>query len=122
MLKPPFLAVGRTTLTITRKTAGSYVGGRYVEGSPSTLDIVANVQPGLKYNDLQFLPEGERGRKALRVYTDTLIRTRKEGTAGYDADEFVWTDGLTYQFVFVHNYEVGPLQHWKGIAVAKEVT
>lgn len=80
MLKPPFLATGRTTLTIVRPTAGTYDdNGRYIEGSTSTFNIVANVQPGLKFNDTQFLPEGERGRLAVRVYTDTEIRARKEG-------------------------------------------
>lgn len=80
MLKPPFLATGKTTLTIIRPTAGTYDdNGRYVAGSTTTFPIIANVQPGLKFNDTQYLAEGERGRLAVRVYTGTEIRARKEG-------------------------------------------
>lgn len=124
MLKPPFLAVGKVTLTILRRGAGAYVLGRYVEDSASTeIEITANVQPGLKWNDLQHLPEGERGRKSLRVYTDFPLRTRQEGAGGHDADRFVWTDGHTYEVnILCHRYEVGPLQHTKAICSRVEVT
>lgn len=123
MLKPPFWATGRTTLTITRKTAGTYVNGRYVEGTTSTQEITANVQPGLKWNDIQYLPEGERGRKSLRVYTDFPLRTRQEGPDGHDADRFVWTDGHTYEVnVLCHSYEMGVLNHTKAICSRVEVT
>lgn len=123
MLKPPFLSVGKVTLTITRKTAGTLDdNGRYVEGSSTTFTTEANVQPGLKFNDTQFLPEGERGRLALRVYCYDNLRARKEGSAGYDADRFVWTDGRTYVVRWSHQYRMGVLNHCKAIAVAEEVT
>lgn len=121
MLKPPFLATKSIPLIIVRKTAGSYIDGRYVEGTTSSFTIRANVQPGLKFNDTQYLPEGERGRLAVRVYTDSEIRARKEGANGYDADEFEY-EGHTYVIRWCHFYAMGVLNHWKAIAVAKEVT
>ena len=121
MLKPPFLATKHTPLIVVRKTAGSYVDGRYVEGATSSFTIRANVQPGLKYNDTQRLPEGERGRLAVRVYTDSEVRARKEGADGYDADEFEY-EGRTYVISWCHHYTMGVLNHWRAIAVAKEVT
>lgn len=121
MLKPPFLATRSIPLIIVRKTAGTYVNGRYVEGDATSFTIKANVQPGLKFNDTQYLAEGERGRLAVRVYTASEIRARKEGPEGYDADEFEY-EGQTYVIRWCHHYKMGILDHWKAIAVAKEVT
>lgn len=121
MLNPPFLSVGKTTIVVTRKTPGTYVKGVYQEGTPTTNTIVANIQPGLKLNDTQHLPEGERGRLALRIYTSSELRARREGSGGHDADEFIY-NGETYVVKWSHYYSMGILNHWKAIAVAKEVT
>lgn len=121
MLTPPFLATKHKTITVTRKTPGTYVKGLYQEGTTSTLTIEANIQPGLKFNDTQYLAEGERGRLALRIYTASELRCRKEGAGGYDADEFMY-NGRVYVVRWSHYYDMGVLSHTKAIAVAKEVT
>lgn len=122
MIMPQFLSTGKSTVTVVRKTAGVYDdNGRYTEGTPTTITITANIQPGLKMNDTQFLPEGERGRLAIRIYTSSELRCRKEGTSGYDADEVIYME-RTYVVRWCHSYHMGILNHYRVIAVAKEVT
>lgn len=121
MLTPPFLATKKKTIVVVRKTAGSYVNGRYVEGTPTNVTIEGNIQPGLKYNDTQYLAEGERGRRAIRIYSASEIRTRQEGAAGYDADEVTY-NGVTYVCRWSHYYDMGVLSHTKAILVEKEPT
>ncbi len=55
-------------LTVERTTAGSYIGGLYVEGTPSNLTIPASVQPA-NAEDFQNLPEGERFGGSQLLYT-----------------------------------------------------
>lgn len=121
MLNPPFLATKHKDLVLYRKTPGTYINGRYVEGTEEPETIKANIQPGLKFNDTQYLAEGERGRLALRVYSSSELRTRKEGASGHDADEFDY-NGHRYIIRWSHYYDMGVLNHWRAIAVAKEAT
>lgn len=121
MLTPQFLTTKSISVTVTRKTPGTYINGRYTEGTSTNLTITANIQPGLKMNDTQYLPEGERGRRAIRIYTASEIRTRKEGTSGYDADEITY-QGSVYVVRWCHHYAMGTLNHFKAIAVEKEAT
>ena len=122
MSTPSFLSTKKKNLIIKRSGSGNYVDGRYVEATPTTSTIQANVQPGLKFNDLQHIPEGQRGRKAIRIYSASEIRTRDEKpSGGHSADVVTW-NGEDYEVVFAHNYQMGVLDHWKAIAVRIEVT
>ena len=123
MLTPIFMSTGKTTLTVTRRGSGSRVAGRWVaDPTPTSHTITANVQPGLSWNAMQFLPEGERGKQAIRVYTAFELRQRREGASGWDADTFIW-DGYTYKVVHVPPaYKMGILNHTRAICVRVEVT
>jgi hypothetical protein len=57
--------------------AGSYINGHWVEGKTQTLNIMATVEP-LSGNDLLLLPEGERTKEAIRIYTDSELKTVDE--------------------------------------------
>ena len=127
MLNPPFLLTGKTALAIKRKTAGSYNNdGVYSEGTTTTFDIVANVQPNLTRNEMMLLPEGERSKQTLKLYTSSALRMRREGANGHDADEFNWTDMNgdtgTYQVMKLIGYQMGVLNHQKALCVRKELT
>lgn len=127
MLNPPFLLTGSTCLTIRRKTSGTYnADGDYSEGTVSTLSICANVQPNLTRNEMMLLPEGERSKQTLKLYTATPLRMRREGTSGHDADEFDWTDASgdigTYQVMKTISYQMQILDHCKALCVRKELT
>lgn len=123
MTTPLFQKVGKTTLNIKRKTQGSYVNGRWVEGTDEyPVCIEANVQPKLTNTELMLLPEGDRTTNALKVYTTFPLRQRVEGSSPVDGDRFDWVDGFTYEVVVTHTYVMGVLNHTKAIAVRKELT
>ena len=66
------------TVTVTRYAAGSYNSEReYVEGSTSTFEINATIQP-LRGEELQSLPEGERTSEQYWVFTYTELSTADE--------------------------------------------
>lgn len=121
MHKPPFLSVGRTKINIQRYGKGSWVDGRYVEATPTNVCIEGMIQPGLKFTDIQHLPEGERGRKGLRVWSHCPIYQVEEGDTGRLGD-FITFEGYRWRVVNCIHYSVGPLQHYKAIAVREELT
>lgn len=120
MLKPTFLLTKSITLTVYRKTQGSYVNGDWVEGTEAEITRTVNIQP-LKPNEILLLPESERTRQWWKVYSDEDLRTDKEGAGGYSADEFIY-QGERYKVMKVSNYEMGVLNHHKALATRIELT
>ena len=114
------MLLGAVTITRRRYGAGSRGSdGRWVEGSSSDTSITASVQPG-DAEDLALLPEGERTRRAIRVYTDTELRTSSPQD-GYRSDRLVVSgltgiDDGTYQVQHVKPY-YALLGHHRAIAV-----
>ena len=120
--RPGFLLTGKTTLTIKRQGAGSYVNGRWTDGTTVTPapTITANVQPA-NTRDLLLLPESERTKEWVKLYTSDLIRTMNEGTGGWAADEFTW-NGYVYRVMRVKRYQMGVLDHYMALAARVELT
>lgn len=120
--RPGFLLTGKTTLTIKRQGAGSYVNGRWVDGTTVTPapTITANVQPA-NTRDLLLLPESERTKEWVKVYTSDVIRTMNEGAGGWAADEFTW-NGYVYKVMRVKRYQMGVLDHYMALAARVELT
>lgn len=112
---PRFLLTGSVDLTILRKTAGEWVRGRWVEGEVEPVVIEANVQPA-KMSELVMLPEPERTKQWLRVFSAEEIRTLREGEDGWPADEVVW-EGDTWRVMRVQAYKMGVLDHYEALAV-----
>lgn len=122
MLYPPLLSVGRTTLQIIRRNAPTIVRGRPVPGFEDVYDVVCNVQPVLKSSDTILLPEADRSKACLKVYTKgDQLRALREGDAGWAADRFEWQGDL-YEVMKVINYAMGVLNHYKAICMRVELT
>lgn len=123
MLNPPLLLVGQVTLEVSRYDAAAYVAGRAVtDATPTVVQVVANVQPVLKSTDTYLLPEGDRSRAVLKVYTNaTPLRQLKEGAGGWAADRFYW-DGELYEVMKVIEYKMGVLNHGKALCSRVELT
>ena len=122
MLNPPLLLVGNTTLDVTRTSAQTWVNGRPVPGTSEVVQIVANVQPVLKSTDTLLLPEADRSKAVLKVYTrGDALRQLREGSGGWSADRFMW-DGELYEVMKVINYGMGVLNHYKALCSRVEVT
>lgn len=121
MLNPPLLQVGSVTLEVTRTTAATFVNGRLVPGTSTLVDVVANVQPVLKSTDTMLLPEVDRSKAVLKVYTKgDALRQLKEGPNGWSADRFTW-DGDIYEVMKVIDYKMGVLNHYKALCARVEL-
>lgn len=122
MLVPPLLATHNTTLDVIRTSADTYVKGRPIKGVSETVKVVCNVQPILSSTDTRLLPEADRTKACLKVYTKaTEMRQLKEGKDGWAADRFMW-QGDMYEVMRSINYAMGILNHWKCICMRVELT
>jgi len=67
------MILGLQTVTLSRYAIGSRgTDGRFVPGTPTTSSIEATVQPA-NGRDMQTLPEGERQKRGIKLYTTTLL-------------------------------------------------
>lgn len=65
-----------TAYQIVRETQGSFVSGgegEWQAGEPTTLDRFGPVQPSKPEDKVDFLPEGERGKNAINVFSKDEI-------------------------------------------------
>jgi hypothetical protein len=121
MLKPQFLLTKKIPLTIYRTTQGSYVDGEWVEGTEVEVPLEVNIQP-FRDEDLLLLPESDRSREWYKLYCADEIRMDKQGTSGWEADEFI-LDGDRYKVMKVKPYDkMGILDHWKAHAARLEIS
>ena len=116
-----------TPVQITRRLAGSFVDGDWVEGTTETFTAGLKVQP-VKPFELQQFPESDRSREWLKVYCNTHnLRSQIEVVGGFDADEFQWDsiiEGIPYTFKIMKTYRFKDscIDHWKGWAARIELT
>lgn len=122
MSVPRFRSVGSVTLNVTRQTQGSYSNTSfdYTAGTTSTLTIKANVQPATKYQTLQ-LPEADRTKASIAIWTVSELRVQREGTGGNGADLISW-NGEVWEVMQVERWQMGVLDHYHAIAVRRERT
>jgi hypothetical protein len=122
MLTPPMLSTHSVTLVMTRRASATYVNGRPVPGATTTANVACNVQPVLKSSDTILLPEADRSRACLKLYSkgDPILQL-KEGPSGHAADRFTWQGDL-YEVMMVINYAMGVLNHYKAICMRVELT
>lgn len=117
---PPFFLTRHVFIDVIRIGEGRYENYRWVEGEEEVLNIKANVQPA-KFKDLQMLPESERTKEYIKVFTVDPLRTIKEGKDGHGADIILW-NGNRYRVVQVKNYEMGVLDHYKAICAREPIS
>lgn len=119
---PPLLSVGRVKLDVIRREAGRVERGRPIPGEETVVQVVCNVQPVLKSTDTILLPEGDRSKACLKVYSKgSEIRQLKEGPNGWAADRFYWKGDL-YEVMKVIDYDMGVLNHYKAICMRVSLT
>ncbi len=122
MLLPPLLATHNVTIDVIRTAKSEYVKGRPVPGASEIIPVVCNVQPVLSSTDTKLIPEADRSKACLKVYTKgTEMRQMKEGPDGWAADRFYW-QGELYEVMRSINYAMGILNHWKVICMRVELT
>jgi hypothetical protein len=99
------LAQGRFTVT---RPSGSYVAGRWVEGAAETFEIAASIQPATP-KELQRLPEGDRVKAVIAIWTTTELRVGE----GAQADRVSYGGG-TYEVQAVERWDLG--EYFKALA------
>lgn len=101
------LAQGRFTVS---RPSGSYVAGRWVEGTAETFEITASIQPATP-KELQRLPEGDRVRDVIAIWTTTELRVAASPAA--QADRVTYA-GAVYEVQAVERWDLGA--YWKVLA------
>lgn len=91
--------------------------GRYTIADPTEMSIQASVQP-LKATEMEALPEGRRGSRAVKVYSDTEL-LMVDQQSGQQPDQFEWL-GRRYEVVGSDAFQSGVINHYRSYAV--EVT
>lgn len=120
MLKPRFQLTKTIDLQFYRFAQGGFVRGVYTKGVATPVTVKANIQP-LKESEILLLPESERTKKWVKLYSSEEMRIQKEGSGGHDADEFDY-QGERYRVMKVENYVMGTLDHWKAVAARIELS
>lgn len=115
-----FSLVRKTPVTIVRHSEGSYVNGRWVEGTESSVIIQANVHPFSDYQ-VYLLPEADRTKSWMWLFTADLVRSKKEGTQGHGADRFLW-DGEWYEVMKTQKFSMGVRDHYEAKCARIELT
>lgn len=118
---PRYLSTGKVAVVVKRRGEGSWVGGRYTPAAEQLVDIMANVQPMPRGIDTKLRPQGDITREAYMVFTNDLIRQKREGDGGWDADIIVW-NGDELEVMEVACYQMGPLDHYEAYCFRKEVS
>lgn len=100
-------------VTRRRYLAGTHTAGRWVSGGYADSTIIASVQP-VKSSELLLLPEGERTRGSVKVYSDDDLRTADEPNK-LPADRILW-DGYEWEVFWVDDHQLG-IAHSKAICL-----
>lgn len=107
--------LGEESVTRRRFAAGSRgTDGRWTDGAATDSTILAAVQPA-NGDDLAILPEGERSKRARKLYTVTELRvvSVEDGTSA----DHVQVEGRWWKVLHVEEQR-NVIPHYKAIAVA----
>lgn len=115
-----FSLVKKTPIDILRHAQGSYVDGEWVEGAETTVTIQANVHPFSDYQ-VSIMPESDRSKSWLWLFTASEVRQKKEGSAGNGGDRFVW-QGELYEIMKTQCYSMTVSDHWEAKCARVEVS
>lgn len=118
---PTFQLTNTVNIPLILKV-GQWVKGKWIEdteGDPVIFE--GNVQP-LRYHEILQMPEADRTREWIKIYTTAHVRTSQEPDEdGYVADRIEW-DGKTFKVMNTQRYVMGILNHTKILAAREPVS
>lgn len=117
--QPAFLLTKKVSIKVERFAPGTWVNGRWVEGTKTTSYINANVQP-LKGSELLALPESDRTKESIKVYSTEVLNTVDE--VGQESADIITWNTKRYKAIKTQTYQMGVLDHTKTICYRLPVT
>lgn len=73
--------LGKRDYTVIRVNGtGGYADGEYVDAVPEEITIRANIQPAMSSFRTQLLPEGDRNKEAITIYSNDWLYTTRSAT------------------------------------------
>lgn len=110
---PKFKLTKSVKIEVLRALPGYWSdAGRWVSGDTETLEVEANVQP-MRGHELVVLPEADRTKESIKVYSVETLQTAEEVKAE-EADIIIW-EGKKYRAIKTMPYKMGVLDHTKTI-------
>lgn len=109
---PKFLLTRKEIIPVLRSMSGAYVDGIWVPGEIVEITIEGNAQP-MRGSELLALPESDRSKESIKVYTASTLNTVEEVGATV-ADVVVWS-GKKYKVMRAYTYTMGILDHTKAV-------
>lgn len=97
---------------ILRTTPGQYVDGKWVDGAPAPMTILASVQP-VTAEDQIVMPAGKRLSDYVKLYTSTELYPLSEQDKK-QPDRLIWR-GKEYECIEVGVRQMDVISHWKCI-------
>ena len=116
---PLFLATKVVDVEVKRFEQGEYVKGVWKDGTSSSITIKANVQPVIRSYDTILLPDGDKSKEAIKIFTTFELRQVQAGESPIAADVILW-EGREWEVKKSVTWRMGILNHTEALAVRKE--
>lgn len=76
---------------------GQYIDGEYIAPIEEELLIRANIQPAMSSFRTQLLPEGDRNKEAITIYSNDWLYTTRSGTSFNGVSNSAQNDVVMYR-------------------------
>lgn len=109
--------LGKRDYPVVRASSVSgYVDGEYIFASEEIIKIRANIQPSTASYRTKLLPEGDRNKEAITIYSNDWLYTAKSGTNTPIACDLIIYRGARWEVVVARPY--GNLgEHCEALAI-----
>ena len=77
--------LGKKSYSVIRASSGGdYIDGEYIKQPDELVQIRANIQPSMSSFRTQLLPEGDRNKEAITIYSNDWLYTARSSTSSSD--------------------------------------
>ena len=97
-----------STHNYTTRGTGSYVGGKWVEGTETPSTFLGDIQE-MSQKEIETLPIGKDNIGKVKIYTDQVFNIAEE-TTNQNGD-LVEYNGENYEIILKNNWDHGLLNH-----------
>lgn len=84
--------------------SGEYVDGEYIKTPDEEITIYANIQPAMASYRTQLLPEGDRNKEAISIYSNDWLYTTRGGVDNPLNNDIIIYRGAMWEIVVSRPY------------------